>query len=263
MPRKLPVVLPLLLLVFILSAANALAQNLSPDDELYLADPKPRFNGEQVKTLQRFLLFQGIDIGADGMDGWFGRDTRNALLEYQSTNELEPTGRIRIRDFSAPLVWAPHAESFLFSGWPEGPFPGDGYYGEVLKAQPGRDFVYSSYFGTITISAAEISANGYSTLIHSPEKRFLAAFNDDKSSVSVWDILSGTKLNYPIEATAKDSSYQYKPDEHTRFAGETITWWMNPMKYDYAQLSLVISFTYLTPSQDQDRSLIIVSPYIQ
>ncbi|MDC7232913.1 MAG: peptidoglycan-binding domain-containing protein [Spirochaetales bacterium] len=254
------IIVPLLLLLLSLSALTA--QNLSPEEELYLADPDPRYNGEQVKDLQRFLLFKGMDIGSDGIDGWFGKDTHNALLNYQFNNGQEETGRIKIKDIPKPLSWSPFVQTFLFSGWPEGPMPGNEHDGETVKAEAGKDLTYSSYFGSITIPADEIQSEGYKSFILSPAKRFLAAFNGDRSSVILWDILSGTKLEYPIEETAKDSSYQYEPENHTDFEGESISWWMDPMKYDRAQLTFVVYYTFQGPQQ-KDRSLITVSPYIQ
>lgn len=250
-----------LILLLLLIPLTLTAQNLSPEDELYLADPNPRFHGEQVKKLQSYLLFYGIDIGTDGLDGWFGKDTHDALLNYQLSKGLEESGRIKIKDFSTPLTWSPHIETFLFSGWPEGPFPGNNYDGEILIPEGDTNFVYSSYFGSLTISASDIERNGYNSFIHSPAKRFLAAFNRNKTSVSVWDVLSGTKIECSIEETAKNTSYQYLPDKHTQFEGDSITWWMDPMKLDYAQLTLVIFFSYQGPHQ-MDRSLITLSPYI-
>ena len=53
--------------------------------------------GEDVKTLQSALKTLGYDLGTygpnkDGIDGQFGTTTRNALIEFQKDNNLEPTG---------------------------------------------------------------------------------------------------------------------------------------------------------------------------
>jgi len=49
-------------------------------------------NKHQVKELQEFLEAFGYDVGSSGADGWFGRDTENALIEFQSTNGLDADG---------------------------------------------------------------------------------------------------------------------------------------------------------------------------
>jgi hypothetical protein len=239
------------------------AQNLDSDAELYLADPDPRFHGEQVQTLQRFLLFHGMDIGPDGIDGWFGKDTHNALLNYQASEGFEVTGRIKIKDFSTPLIWSPLIQSFLFTGWPEGPFPGRENEGEILTPQPGKDFVYKSYFGALTIPLPEIKKMGYISFILSPDKRFLAAFNKDNTSVSLWDVLSGTMIELSLELTVKNGPCPYSPDNFTQFKGSGITWWMDPVKYDYARVTLVIFYSFMSPQKTVKTSLISVSPYIQ
>ncbi|MCG8478647.1 MAG: peptidoglycan-binding protein [Spirochaetales bacterium] len=81
------------------------AQDLSPEMELYLRDPEPRFHGEQVEHLQRFLLFSGMDIGSDGIDGWFGRDTDRALRSYQQAYGLPVTGHVRIGEIPTEFDW--------------------------------------------------------------------------------------------------------------------------------------------------------------
>jgi len=249
------------LVMAVLLPVSLWAQDLGADEEIYLRDPDPRYHGEQVETLQRFLLFHGMNIGTDGIDGWFGKDTDNALRNYQFNKGQEETGRIKVRDFSGPLVWNPYVQSCLFSGWMEGPFPGNSYEDEILPSPAGKDLKYSSYFGTLTIGAAEIKEAGYSAFVLSPAKRFAAALNGEGTSLKVWDILSGTEREFPIEETAKDSSYQWKPEEHGQFRAEEVFWWMNPMKMDTAQLTLVISFTFTGPN-GEGRSLFLISPYI-
>ena len=249
-------------IVLLMLAASLPAQNLGPGEELYLADPAPRFHGEQVEDLQRFLLFHGMDIGSDGVDGWFGGDTHAALLEYQAVKGLEQTGRIRIEEFSGPLEWNPRIQSFLFTGWPEGPFPGRDYDGEVIRPRLGEALDYASSFGRLTVPAEEIEREGYASFIHSPRKRFLAAFNGEKTSVTLWDLLTGTRIECPIEEAAKDSDYRYRPEEHTDFVGETITWWMDGVMVEPYQLTFVLFFRYRGPHQE-DRSLITISPFVQ
>ena len=56
-------------------------------------------NGEQVKTLQRFLVYFGYAIGdygerGDGVDGYFGSATENAVKKFQQKNGLLADGLV-------------------------------------------------------------------------------------------------------------------------------------------------------------------------
>jgi len=46
----------------------------------------------QVKELQEFLEAFGYDVGSNGADGWFGSDTKDALIEFQDANGLDADG---------------------------------------------------------------------------------------------------------------------------------------------------------------------------
>ncbi len=46
----------------------------------------------QVKELQKFLQAFKYDVGNSGADGWFGSDTKNALIQFQDKNGLDPDG---------------------------------------------------------------------------------------------------------------------------------------------------------------------------
>ena len=46
----------------------------------------------QVKELQEFLEAFGYDVGSSGADGWFGGDTKTALIDFQSNNDLDADG---------------------------------------------------------------------------------------------------------------------------------------------------------------------------
>ena len=59
---------------------------------IYLRPGGDRFYGEDVKFIQRRLLAEGIDIGPDGVDGYYGPDTRNGIIEFQKRKELLVTG---------------------------------------------------------------------------------------------------------------------------------------------------------------------------
>ena len=48
--------------------------------------------GEDVKNMQKLLLKHGFDVGPDGADGDFGKNTEDALKRYQAHNGLEIDG---------------------------------------------------------------------------------------------------------------------------------------------------------------------------
>lgn len=56
--------------------------------------------GEDVLKLQKALLAHGYDIGPDGADGDFGKNTEAALKRYQAHNGLEIDG------ICGPATWA-------------------------------------------------------------------------------------------------------------------------------------------------------------
>jgi hypothetical protein len=173
------------------------AQDLGPDEELYLRDPDPRYHGEKVEALQRFLLFSGINIGPDGIDGWFGKDTENALKKYQQQNRLEVTGRIKFGDIPAQLGWNPLVIPTVERGLDEGPFPGEA--SGVKTVEPVNGSVQlETYYGKLEISAAELDNGGYHKLRLSPDERFVAGLGLKMYSegrpdfeVKIWDILTG------------------------------------------------------------------------
>ena len=59
---------------------------------IYLRPGRDRFYGEDVKFIQRRLLAEGINIGPDGVDGYYGPDTRKGIIEFQKRKELLVTG---------------------------------------------------------------------------------------------------------------------------------------------------------------------------
>jgi len=48
----------------------------------------------KVEALQQALLDAGYNIGPTGVDGVFGRNTRNAVLKYQRDNGIKQTGNV-------------------------------------------------------------------------------------------------------------------------------------------------------------------------
>lgn len=176
----------------LLTRLNLARSGHNGDTELYLTDPSPRLNGEHVKMLQRYLLFFGVSIGEDGIDGWFGRDTDRALRSWQKTFEMPETGRITLAKPAEPLLLSP---AFFFT-------ESNGLSAvadlETIELESGDDLVYSSYYGSIRISAEELAVRGFSSFIVSENKRYIAS--EKSGTVKVWDVLSG----YGLEVSLTD-----------------------------------------------------------
>jgi hypothetical protein len=51
-----------------------------------------RMNGPDVAQLQRALVGRGFDVGRYGVDGWYGPDTRAAVIRFQRDTGLPVTG---------------------------------------------------------------------------------------------------------------------------------------------------------------------------
>ena len=47
---------------------------------------------DEVKTLQTYLKNKGYDIGKAGVDGWYGKKTKAALMKFQQDNGLKVDG---------------------------------------------------------------------------------------------------------------------------------------------------------------------------
>jgi len=64
---------------------------------------------QSVQDFQKLLLKYDIDVGPDGPDGIFGKNTRNAVIKFQKKYGLEPTGIIdnRTRNFLYPVKSGP------------------------------------------------------------------------------------------------------------------------------------------------------------
>jgi peptidoglycan hydrolase-like protein with peptidoglycan-binding domain len=48
----------------------------------------------KVEAIQQALVDAGYDIGPTGVDGVFGRNTRNAVIKYQKANGVKQTGNV-------------------------------------------------------------------------------------------------------------------------------------------------------------------------
>jgi peptidoglycan hydrolase-like protein with peptidoglycan-binding domain len=63
------------------------SNNTSPS--IYTRDLETGLSGEDVKSLQEFLMLQGYSIPA-GATGYFGNQTKQALIAYQQKNAISP-----------------------------------------------------------------------------------------------------------------------------------------------------------------------------
>ena len=57
--------------------------------------------GIEVRKLQENLINLGYSVGPDGADGDFGRNTYNAVVQFQKDNNLNPDGEVGPLTFSA------------------------------------------------------------------------------------------------------------------------------------------------------------------
>ena len=62
-------------------------------------DPQPLPDMEnaplgKVEAIQQALIDAGYNIGSTGVDGVFGRNTRNAVIKYQKANGIKQTGNV-------------------------------------------------------------------------------------------------------------------------------------------------------------------------
>jgi hypothetical protein len=55
-----------------------------------------RMNGDDVGLLQQELERRGFSVGEHGIDGWFGPDTRAAVIRFQRSSGLPVTGVVTV-----------------------------------------------------------------------------------------------------------------------------------------------------------------------
>lgn len=241
-------------LILLLNAVFLPAQNLGPQDELYLCDPEPRLHGDQVRELQRSLAFFGMDIGSDGIDSWFGADTDRALREYQNERNLNRTGRISIQDIPPIPMWWPASESTRDTV-NEKDIPESAYSGTSINSSGLDSLTVTSRFGSIDIPVLK---GGYTRdgFLLSPDSRFIVSHSvhpaDSQDAVSLWDIVSGQSFTFFAEEALLDEGYQGLRQGFT-----------SPRIHDFYWISddrLCIVVTAVEDSDGPVKGLIIVRP---
>jgi peptidoglycan hydrolase-like protein with peptidoglycan-binding domain len=55
-------------------------------------------SGEDVARLQQALERGGFPVGVHGVDGWYGPDTRAAVIRYQEAAGLPVTGTFNMSE---------------------------------------------------------------------------------------------------------------------------------------------------------------------
>lgn len=72
---------------------------------LALNDCHLRMNGEDVRSVQRELERRGYSVGEYGIDGWYGPDTRAAVVRFQRDADLVVTGVVDNATWRALGLW--------------------------------------------------------------------------------------------------------------------------------------------------------------
>jgi peptidoglycan hydrolase-like protein with peptidoglycan-binding domain len=86
--------------------------------------------GSQVKTLQRGLEDKGYSVGTCGIDGWFGKDTKAAVVRFQTDQ------RIAVDAIVGPITW-----------------------GRLFPANPGTSGTSNSSYDTSVTQTTNLGAN--------------------------------------------------------------------------------------------------------
>jgi peptidoglycan hydrolase-like protein with peptidoglycan-binding domain len=133
--------------------------------ELYLVESGQRMNGPDVERLQKYLLYNGVDIGPDGVDGWFGTDTDKALRQFQKSKKLPVTGRIVITDIPRELKFQTELKE-----WPADKAPPRK---TAFSKRSVAEGVVKTRFGKITVKAESQYEEELMHLALSPDERFL------------------------------------------------------------------------------------------
>jgi hypothetical protein len=177
-------------------------------EELYLKEP--RFFGEEVKTLQRFLLFMGLDIGPDGIDGWFGPDTEKAVLQFQEGLPDMRRSAIPRYIYTRPLHWEPFWISYFEKEPPKRPSAETALLTERVEVDntlpQDASQTLRSYFGAINWSRDYIRYHAIQEAIYSPDRRFLYFLTslptevqrNGPTKIVIWDLLSGQSFDFHV-----------------------------------------------------------------
>lgn len=104
---------------------------LNEDDPYYVMEPHPesaeqafgtnmlrrgnRYPSILVMNLQLCLAYDGYLRDTPGVDGYFGRDTKAALAEFQKEHDLEATGEAG--DITKAVLWDTYCDLLMESGY--------------------------------------------------------------------------------------------------------------------------------------------------
>jgi peptidoglycan hydrolase-like protein with peptidoglycan-binding domain len=183
----------MMLFIIFLCTGVIFAQN---NKELFLVKSGQRMSGPDVERLQKYLAYNGIDIGPDGVDGWFGKDTDKALREFQKKQKLKVTGRIDVKDIPQELDL-----KTALKEWDADKPPQKRDFSKRLV----KEGVIKTWFGKITVKADPQYEEELFELALSPSERFVTylAFSPMidmqlGQPLVVTDILTGK--NYAVNA---------------------------------------------------------------
>ncbi|HEQ72212.1 MAG TPA: peptidoglycan-binding protein [Spirochaetia bacterium] len=183
----------MLLFVFCVGLSSFLTAD--PPEVLFLKEPD-RLHGPEVERLQRMLLYYGYDIGPDGVDGWFGTDTKKALIAYQKHMGLKQSGAIAVQDIETDLPWVP---GFRLSELARPPQKAAKQ--RSVEIENGVSAQIRTYFGSFTLFSTEFDEQRDEYLL-SPSGRFLVcrSYNPWAEGgtyslfLHVWDFLTGKEF---------------------------------------------------------------------
>jgi hypothetical protein len=256
---------------------NPEAAYLSPAyEELYLKEP--RFHGEEVKTLQRFLLFMGFDIGPDGIDGWFGPDTEKAVLQFQKGLPDMRRGSIPRYIYARPLHWEPFWISYLGREVPKSPSMDSAIPSERIaiqnRLQQEDQLNLRSYFGSIIWTKEYVSYHSILEAVYSPDRRFLyflTSLPEERQEngpikIVIWDLLSGQSLDFPVlkaffHPGSWDSSRQ-NVDYSGIFSPRILkAYWHPPLDPESEQPSVILEIVGINADGQKVETVVELQPY--
>lgn len=79
---------------------------------LQCGNKKPSY---KVKNLQLCLMEGGYLDNEPGVDGYFGRETREALIRFQKSHDIKPTGKAG--DITKAVLWDLYQDVLMLDGY--------------------------------------------------------------------------------------------------------------------------------------------------